>query len=47
MSYLSLTKRDREEILAAVGVESVHELFRDIPPGVRLGRELRLDPPLS
>jgi glycine dehydrogenase subunit 1 len=47
LSYLSLTKRDREEMLAAVGVESVQELFRDIPAGVRLDRELRLEPPLS
>src|SRR2546429_71439 len=47
MSYLSLTERDREEMLAAVGVASVDELFRDIPASVRLGRELALDPPLG
>ena len=47
MSYLSLTQRDREEMLAAIGVSSVEELFRDIPAGVRLGRELALDPPLG
>ena len=40
MSYLSLTERDREEMLAAIGVSSVEELFADIPAGVRLGREL-------
>jgi glycine dehydrogenase subunit 1 len=34
-------------MLAAVGVDSVEELFRDIPPGVRLGRELDLEPALS
>src|SRR6266480_821880 len=47
MSYLSLTERDREEMLAAIGVSSVEELFADIPAGVRLGRELDLEPQLS
>jgi glycine dehydrogenase subunit 1 len=40
MSYLSLTDADREEMLAAIGVGSVEELFEQIPPGVRFGREL-------
>ena len=35
MSYLSLTDADREAMLAAIGVASVDELFRDIPEGVR------------
>jgi glycine dehydrogenase subunit 1 len=47
VGYLSLTDRDREEMLAAIGVSSVDELFRDIPEGVRFDRELDLDPPLS
>ena len=47
MSYLSLTDADREQMLAAIGVDSVDELFRDIPQGVRLGRELDLEPALS
>jgi glycine dehydrogenase subunit 1 len=47
LSYLSLTERDRREMLEAVGVDSVDDLFRDIPGGVRLDRELRLDPPLG
>jgi glycine dehydrogenase subunit 1 len=47
LSYLSLTDRDRDEMLAAIGVSSVDDLFRDIPTGVRFGRELDLDPPLS
>ncbi len=34
-------------MLAAIGVTSVEELFRDIPTGVRLGRELDLEPSLS
>jgi glycine dehydrogenase subunit 1 len=47
LSYLSLTQHDRQEMLEAVGVESVAELFRDIPAGVRFDRDLRLDPPLG
>ena len=33
--YLSLTERDREEMLAAIGVASMDELFAQIPAGVR------------
>ena len=47
MSYLSLTDRDREEMLAEIGVSSVNELFDQVPPGVRLGRELDLPPALG
>ena len=47
MSSLSLTDTDREQMLATIGVESVEELFRDIPQGVRLERELDLEPALS
>jgi glycine dehydrogenase subunit 1 len=34
-------------MLAAVGASSVDDLFRDIPAGMRLGRELDLEPALS
>jgi glycine dehydrogenase subunit 1 len=47
VSYLSLTDADREEMLAAIGVESVDDLFRDIPPRVRFGRELDVPPALA
>ena len=47
MSYLSLTERDREEMLAAIGVESIDELFREIPEGVRFGGELDIERALS
>ncbi len=47
MSYLSLTERDREEMLAAIGVASVDELFAQIPEQVRLGRPLDLEPALT
>jgi glycine cleavage system P protein (glycine dehydrogenase) subunit 1 len=45
--YLGLTEDDREEMLRTIGVSSVDELFRDIPAGVRFGRELDLEPALS
>jgi glycine dehydrogenase subunit 1 len=45
--YLSLTDADRREMLAAVGVETVEELFRDIPDGVRFVGQLELEPALS
>jgi glycine dehydrogenase subunit 1 len=45
--YLSLTDRDREEMLGAIGVSSVEELFRDIPEAVRFRGELALEPPLG
>ncbi len=47
MSYLSLTDRDREQMLAAIGVSSVEELFAEIPESVRFRRELDLEPALS
>ncbi len=47
MSHLSLTDSDREAMLSAIGVDSIDELFRDIPRGVRFARELDLEPPLT
>jgi glycine dehydrogenase subunit 1 len=40
VSFLSLTDSDREAMLAAIGVDTVEDLFRDIPEGVRFRREL-------
>ena len=45
--YLSLTDSDREEMLAAIGVSSIAELFEQVPEGVRLGRELDVPPALG
>ncbi len=47
MSFLSLTEEDREQMLATIGVDSVDALFEQVPPGVRLGRDLDLEPALS
>ena len=45
--FLALTDSDREEMLRTIGVSSIEELFRDLPAGVRLGRDLDLEPALS
>jgi glycine dehydrogenase subunit 1 len=47
VSFLSLTEQDREQMLETVGVDSVDDLFEQIPAGVRLGRTLALEPALS
>ncbi len=47
MSYLSLSDKDRAEMLAAIGVSSVDELFGCIPEDVRLARPLDLPLPHS
>src|SRR5438552_4149302 len=47
MSFLSLTDQDRDEMLETIGVDSVDSLFEQVPPGVRLERELDLEPALS
>ena len=45
--YTSATPEDRREMLDAVGVDSVEELFRDIPSAVRLDRPLELPDGMS
>ncbi len=45
--FLSLTPADREAMLAEIGVESVAELFRDVPDPVRFRGELDVPPALS
>jgi len=47
VSFLSVTEADREAMLATIGVGSVEELFADIPQGLRLDRDLALEPALS
>ena len=42
MSFISLTPEDRDDMLAAIGVDSVEELFREIPAGVRFDRALEV-----
>jgi glycine dehydrogenase subunit 1 len=38
--YTSATDADRRAMLEAIGVESIDDLFADVPEGVRLGRPL-------
>src|SRR5215217_3544518 len=40
--YTSATDTDRQEMLDAIGVGSIDDLFADLPEGVRLGRPLDL-----
>jgi glycine dehydrogenase subunit 1 len=47
VSFLSLTEEDRERMLATIGVDSIDALFEQVPSGVRLRRELALEPALS
>lgn len=47
MRYLPHTREDLAAMLAAVGVDSLEELFRTVPAAVRLQGELNLPPPLS
>ncbi|MEW5901102.1 MAG: aminomethyl-transferring glycine dehydrogenase subunit GcvPA [Acidobacteriota bacterium] len=46
MSYVSLSEGDKKEMLAAIGVSSLEELFCCIPEAVRLKRDLHLPEPL-
>jgi glycine dehydrogenase subunit 1 len=40
--YTAVTEQDLEEMLGAIGVGSLEDLFADIPEGVRLGRDIDL-----
>jgi glycine dehydrogenase subunit 1 len=42
--YTSATDADRRAMLAAIGVESIDDLFADVPEGVRAKRPLDLPP---
>jgi len=45
--YIPATEAERQEMLRAIGVDSVEALFADIPAAVRLRRPLDLPPALS
>lgn len=47
MDFIPNTDRNREEMLRAIGVGSLEELFADIPPEARLPRPLRLPEAMS
>jgi glycine dehydrogenase subunit 1 len=45
--YIPLTKNDEKVMLDQIGIQSVGELFNDIPEGLKLNRRLDLDAPKS
>ncbi len=45
--YIPNTLEDEKVMLKSIGVESVQELFSDIPKDVRLNRELNINSPMS
>jgi glycine dehydrogenase subunit 1 len=47
MRYIPNTDADCRQMLDAIGVRSVEDLFADIPAAVRLKRPLRIPPALS
>jgi glycine dehydrogenase subunit 1 len=47
LTFLSLTDADREAMLGTIGVDSVDDLFEQIPRGVRFPGRLGLEPALS
>ncbi|HOJ51197.1 MAG TPA: aminomethyl-transferring glycine dehydrogenase subunit GcvPA [Syntrophales bacterium] len=47
MDYIPHTPEDIRHMLQTIGVESVDELFGDIPSGLRLMQPLNLPPPLT
>ena len=47
MKYIPATAAERERMLAAAGVRSMEDLFRDIPEEARLTRPLDLPPALA
>ena len=47
MSYISLSDKDRKEMMARIGISSLDELFQTIPGDIRLKRELNVPSPLT
>jgi glycine dehydrogenase subunit 1 len=47
MSYISLSEKDRQEMLARIGVRTADELFGGVPGDVRLKRDLKVPGPLA
>ena len=45
--YLPHTKEDRKEMMERIGIDSIDQLFNDIPESIRLKDGLKLDRPYS
>jgi len=47
VSYISLSDKDKKEMMARIGISSMEELFRTIPENIKLKRELKIPSPLT
>ena len=47
MSYISLSDKDKKEMMARLGISSADELFQMIPREIKLDRDLHVPGPLS
>ena len=47
MSYISLSQKDKKEMLERIGVSSVEELFRSIPDDLKIKNRLDVPDPLT
>ncbi|MGC9056593.1 MAG: aminomethyl-transferring glycine dehydrogenase subunit GcvPA [Candidatus Saccharicenans sp.] len=47
MNYISISDKDKKEMLSRIGLNSLEELFTTIPESVRLKRDLNLPGPLA
>ncbi len=47
MSYISLSDKDKKEMMAKVGISYLDELFRSIPKDMMLKRELNVPSPMT
>ena len=47
MTYSAFTEHDKQEMLRVIGVESIDDLFADIPAALREHAGLNLNAPLS
>lgn len=47
MSYIPISEKDKKEMLARIGVDSIEQLFSCIPENIRLKGDLNLPAPLS
>ncbi len=45
--YIPTTKADEAQMLGSMGVKSIDDLFKDIPQGLRMKKDLNLGEPLS
>ncbi|HUS38080.1 MAG TPA: glycine dehydrogenase, partial [Pirellulales bacterium] len=47
MPYLLNTEADRREMLEAIGIDSIDELFANVPKELQLDRPLDIPPAMS